>query len=183
MDPGCKHMKTVCFHGAESTGKSVMAQRLSQRFGWPWVPEFGRAYCEEKFAQAGTNDLTMEDLLAIAAGHGRAVQQAQGANPPFLLLDTDALMTAAWAEMLFGEVPPALLGYPKADLYLLFEPDVPWVEDGSRFFGDPAKRARFAAIAEAVLVRAQVPLARIGGDWNQREAATLAAIADLTGRA
>ena len=182
MDPGCKRMKTVCFHGAESTGKSVMAQRLSQRFGWPWVPEFGRAYCEQKFARTGTNDLTMEDLLAIAEGQGRAVLQAQAANPSLLLLDTDALMTAAWGEMLFGEVPPALLAYPKADLYLLFEQDVPWVEDGSRFFGNPVVRTRFAAIAEAMLVRAQVPFTRIGGDWNQREAAILAAVADLTGR-
>ena len=52
-------MKTICLHGAESTGKTVLAGRL----GYPWVSEYGRAYCEER----GT-DLTMPDLLAIAEG-------------------------------------------------------------------------------------------------------------------
>ena len=39
-------MLTVCFHGVESTGKSVMAARMHERFGWPCVAEFGREYCE-----------------------------------------------------------------------------------------------------------------------------------------
>lgn len=172
-------MKTVCFHGAESTGKSVMAQRLSQRFGWAWVPEFGREYCEEKFVRTGSTELTMDDLLAIADGQDRAVRKAAAGKPPVLLLDTDALMTAAWADMLFGQVPLELLSRPKADLYLLFAPDVPWVEDGSRFFGKADQRARFAAVAEAILVRAGAPFVRIKGNWAAREEQVLAAIHDL----
>jgi NadR type nicotinamide-nucleotide adenylyltransferase len=169
-------MKTVCFHGAESTGKSVLSRSLSARFRWPWVPEFGREYCEAKFARTGSTDLTMDDLLKIAEGQDHAARTAAAANPPILLLDTDPLMTAAWAEMLFGTVPAALLAYPKADCYLLFAPDVPWVADGSRFFGSTAQRAHFAAIAEAMLVRAEVPFTCIAGDWQAREAGVLAAI-------
>ena len=96
---------TVCFHGAESTGKSVLAEQLSRELGLPWVPEFGRTYCEER----GT-ELTMDDLLAIAAGQAAATRAALAERPPLLILDTDQLMTAAWAEMLFGSVPEALLG-------------------------------------------------------------------------
>ena len=169
-------MITVCFHGAESTGKSVLARALSARFGYPWVPEYGREYCEAKFARSGSNDLTMDDLMAIAEGQNLAAGNAADARPPLLLLDTDPLMTAAWAQMLFSEVPPALLTYPKADRYLLFAPDVPWVADGSRFFGSTDERTRFAALAEAVLVRAGVPFTRIGGDWREREQQVLAAI-------
>lgn len=163
-------MIRVCLHGAESTGKSVLAQRL----GLPWVPEYGRTYCEER----GT-DLTMADLLAIAEGQQAAVDAASRDNPPLLLLDTDQLMTAAWAEMLFGEVPDALMAYPKADLYLLFSADVPWVEDGTRLFGQTPQRARFAQLAEDMLVRAGVPWRRIGGDWAAREAAVRAEISAL----
>lgn len=166
-------MIQVCFHGAESTGKSVLADRLRKRFGWPWVPEYGRSFCETMGL-----DLTMDDLLEIADGHDRAVRAAALLQPPVLVLDTDPLMTAAWAQMLFGEVPEALLAYPKADLYLLFEPDVPWVADGTRFFGTDEKRARFAAIAEDVLVRTGVPYRRIAGDWPFREAQAVAAIAE-----
>ena len=163
-------MKTVCLHGAESTGKSVLAAKL----GYPWVPEYGRTYCEEH----GT-DLTMADLLAIAEGQAAENRQAMAAEPPLLLLDTDQLMTAAWAQMLFGEVPDALMQYPKADLYLLFSPDVPWKDDGTRFFGTDESRARFAALAEEMLVRAGVPFLRIGGSWDEREAQVRAAIAGL----
>lgn len=167
-------MIRVCFHGAESTGKSVLARQLEAEFGWPWVSEYGRAYCEER----GT-DLTMADLLAIAEGQDAAMQAAAAGSPPVLILDTDPLMTAAWAQMLFGEVPGALLAYPKADRYLLFAPDVPWVADGTRFFGTAEARARFAAVAEDVLARAGVGFERIAGDWQQRRAAVIAAIGRL----
>lgn len=171
-------MITVCFHGAESTGKSVLAAQLSRELGCPWVPEYGRTYCEER----GT-DLAMDDLLAIAEGQQAAVTAAMVGNPPLVILDTDQLMTAAWAQMLFGAVPDALLGYPQADLYLLFEPDVPWVADGTRFFGSAAERARFAATAEAMLVRAGARFHRISGDWSERAARVRAAIGTLTATA
>lgn len=174
MAQGCQRVIRLCFHGAESTGKSVLADKLSRELGLPWVPEYGRAYCEER----GT-DLTMADLLAIAEGQQAAVDAASQSNPPLLLLDTDQLMTAAWAEMLFGEVPDALLAYPKADLYLLFSADVPWVEDGTRLFGQTPQRTHFARLAEDMLIRAGVPWRRIGGDWAAREAAVRAEISAL----
>ncbi|MYL97606.1 AAA family ATPase [Novosphingobium sp. FGD1] len=167
-------MKTVCLHGAESTGKSVLCERFLVERGWPFVPEYGRFYCEEN----GT-DLAMEDLLVIAEGQARANRHAMAGDPPVLLLDTDQLMTAAWAQMLFDEVPPRLLAYPKADLYLLFEPDVPWREDGTRFFGEDQPRARFAALSEEMLLRAGVPFVRITGSWDEREARAAAAIESL----
>ncbi|MCA1662578.1 MAG: ATP-binding protein [Novosphingobium sp.] len=167
-------MIRVCFHGAESTGKSVLARTLSEELGVPWVREYGREYCE-----AHGIDLTMADLLAIAAGQEAAMRAACAQRPPLVLLDTDPLMTAAWAEMLFGEVPEALLGYPKAERYLLFAPDVPWRADGTRFFGAAETRARFAEIAEAMLVRAGVPYARVAGGWLEREAAVRAELARL----
>ena len=167
-------MKRICFHGAESTGKSVLAEKLAAELGLPWVPEYGREYAETY----GTN-FTLADLLAIAEGHEQRVQRLQANGAPLAILDTDPLMTAAWAEMLFGTVPDELLAYPKSDLYLLFEPDVPWVGDGTRFFGSPAERARFAALAEAMLVRQGVPFQRIGGTWTQREAQVREVLAGL----
>jgi len=165
---------TVCFHGAESTGKSVLAERLSQELGVPWVPEYGRTYAEEH----GT-DFTMVDLLAIAAGQAEATNAALAGQPPLLILDTDQLMTAAWAEMLFGQVPDALLAYPKASHYLLFAADTPWVEDGTRLFGLADERERFAATSAMMLDRAGVPYTAICGPWSEREASVRAAIASL----
>ena len=167
-------MKRICFHGAESTGKSVLAEKLAVELRTPWVPEYGREYAET----FGT-EFTLHDLLAIAEGHEARVRQLEAQGARLALLDTDPLMTAAWAEMLFGTVPPQLLAYPKADLYLLFEADVPWIEDGTRFFGSTAERARFAAVAEDMLVRTGVPYKRIGGTWAEREAQVRQVLAEL----
>lgn len=162
----------VCFHGAESTGKSGLAARLAAEWGCPLVPEYGRTYAET----IDTN-FRLTDLTAIAARQNRMMREASAGNPPLVLLDTDPLMTAAWAEMLFGHAPNVLLGYDKAELYLLFEADVPFVEDGTRFFGSETERARFAALAEDMLVRAGVGFVRIAGRWEKREEKVRAAIA------
>ncbi len=98
---------------------------------------------------------------------------------PLLLVDTDALMTAAWCEMLLGTRPAELMAAPKADLYLLLEPDLPWIDDGTRFFSDPAERHRFATIVGQVLEDAGVPFVRISGQGEQRLAAARAAIGAL----
>ena len=174
-------MIRVCFHGAESTGKSTLARAMAERFGCPWVPEYGRDYCETR----GTN-LTMTDLLEIARGQNHAMheamraamQQVGVADPPLLLLDTDPLMTAAWAKMLFGKVPAELLAYPRADLYLAFAADVPWIEDGTRLFGTAATRELFAAIAEDMLARAGVKVVPVAGDWAARERIVLEMLED-----
>ena len=162
----------VCFHGAESTGKTMLAKKLAQEFGCPLAPEYGRTYAET----IDTN-FRLADLTAIAARQNRLMREACSGDPRLVLLDTDPLMTAAWAEMLFGYAPDVLFGYDKAELYLLFEPDVPFVEDGTRFFGAEADRARFAALAEDKLLRAGVAFKRIAGRWEKREERARTAIA------
>ena len=166
----------VCFHGAESTGKTALADKLSAEWGCPLVAEYGRTYAET----VGT-DFKMEDLLAIAREQDRQMRAACADDPRVLLLDTDPLMTAAWAEMLFGEVPQELLSYDKAELYLLFTPDVPWVFDGTRFFGLPEARARFAEIAEEMLKRTGVRYRTISGDFAAREEQARSAVAAVLG--
>ena len=162
----------VCFHGAESTGKSSLAMKLAAEWECPLVAEYGRTYAE-------TIDINfrLADLTAIAAMQNRMMREACAANPPLVLLDTDPLMTAAWAEMLFGQAPSVLFGYDKAELYLLFEPDVPFVADGTRFFGRDEERQRFAALAEDMLVRCRMDFVRISGAWEKREARVREAIA------
>lgn len=161
----------ICFHGAESTGKTSFARRIAEDLGCPWVPEFGRT-----FAEAFGTDFDLDDLLRIAAEQDAAMRAVCAAAPPLVILDTDPLMTAAWAEMLFGTAPAELFAYEKAEHYLLFAPDTEWIADGTRFFGTPGERRRFAALAEDMLVRAGVSYTRIAGDWDAREAQARAVI-------
>jgi NadR type nicotinamide-nucleotide adenylyltransferase len=169
-------MIRVCFHGAESTGKSTLAAKLAEEWQCPLVPEYGRVY-----AETVSTDFTPEALSAIAAEQDRMAREAALAASPLMLLDTDPLMTAAWSRMLFGEAPAELLAYPKADLYLLFATDVPWVYDDTRFFGLHEAREEFAQVAEHLLNESGVTWRTIGGDWATREAAVRAAIEQTLG--
>jgi len=169
-------MIRVCFHGAESTGKSTLAEQLAAEWGCPLVPEYGRTYAEQV-----STDFTMEALLAIARAQDRSMHAATAQGHKLALLDTDPLMTAAWAQMLFNQVPDELLGFEKAELYLLFAPDVPWVFDGTRFFGLHEARDQFAKIAEDILKQTGVAYRTISGDWGEREAQARAAIVAALG--
>ncbi len=168
------YARSICLHGAESTGKTTLARALADHFDTIWVPEYGRLHCETHGL-----DLAMNDLLEIGRVQSAMIAAALPLCNRRLIVDTDALMTAAWAEMLFGAVPGALVAAPKADLYLLLEPDVAWVDDGTRFFGDSNRRARFAAAGEKMLVQAGVDYVRIGGSWAERLERAVAAIEAL----
>lgn len=164
--------RTICLHGPESTGKSTLAPRLAARFGGVVQPEYGRLFAEQR----GT-DFTMADLVEIARTHDAETRRllADGANP--LILDTDPLMTAVWADMLFGERDPWFDAWQgTADLYLLLDIDLPWIDDGTRLFGTAEARRRFFDLSRAELERRGVPWQLISGEGEARFANAVAAI-------
>jgi NadR type nicotinamide-nucleotide adenylyltransferase len=165
------YRRIICLHGAESTGKTTLAALLAQQTGALTVGEYGRSHCE-----AHREPLSPDDLLLIGRAQQAMIAAASAWAGPLMIADTDALMTAAWCEMLLGTRPPELMEAPKADLYLLLEPDLPWVDDGTRFFSDSKDRHRFATIVEQVLRDAGVPFVRIAGEGAMRLEAARAAI-------
>ncbi|MGP7796265.1 AAA family ATPase [Sphingomonas sp. CLY1604] len=169
--------RSICLHGPESTGKSTLAPRLAQHFGGvPFVAEFGRAYCE-----AFGTDLTMADLVEIGKGHDAKTRHALGERHYPVILDTDPLMTAVWADMMFGRRDPWFATWTNtADIYLLYDIDLPWVEDGSRVFGSVAERRRFFELSRAILEERGVRWALVTGEGGARYINTLRAIEALT---
>ena len=171
-------LATICLHGPESTGKSTLAPRLAAHFGSASVAEYGRAYTE-RFGIGWT----MEDLVAIAKGHEAETRAAVATGRLPVILDTDPLMTCVWAEMLYGRRDPWFdVWTGTADLYLLFDIDLPWIADGTRMFGTPAERQKFFDLSRAILERRGVRWAMVRGEGEQRFRNALAAI-DAAGRA
>ncbi len=170
-------MKRVCLIGVESTGKSTLAPRLAAHFGGVVMTEYGRSWAET----LGT-DFTIAALRDIADGHLAALAQLEAGKPRLIVEDTDIVMTSAWARMLHGRRDPLLSAIKAtADLYLLFNPDTPWIDDGTRQFGGPARTKFHRIIADEFAMRGITPVI-IAGDWDQRRAAAEAAIAALLAR-
>ena len=162
---------TVCLHGIESVGKSSLAERLADHYRTTFVPEYGRAHCETH----GT-DCREDDLMLI----GRAQQAMIEAARPFanrlLIADTDALMTAAWSQMMIGYTPDQLISQRKADLYLMLGSDAPFVDDGTRVYKTAEEREKFDRIAKATLVLSRTNFIEIRGSWDERFEAAVTAI-------
>lgn len=169
-------LNTICLHGPESTGKSTLAPRLARHFDGACVAEFGRTYCET-FGL----DLTMADLVTIAKAHDTKTRNALSVGKLPVILDTDPLMSAVWADMLFGRRDPWFDRWEgTADAYLLFDIDLPWEDDGTRFFGSPERRQRFFDLSRAELDRRGVPWVLVSGRGDARWLSALDGIARLT---
>ena len=165
-------LRTICLHGPESTGKSTVAPQLAKHFGTKCIDEFGRTYCEA-FGTA----LTMADLVMIAHAHDSKTRAAVGSGDHPVILDTDPLMSAVWADMLFGRRDPWFERWSNyADLYIMLDIDLPWVEDGTRMFGTDDARRRFFDLSLRELERRRVPYVLVGGQGEHRLLNVLRAI-------
>jgi NadR type nicotinamide-nucleotide adenylyltransferase len=163
----------ICLHGPESTGKSTLATRLAAHFGCEVVPEYGRAYCEGH----GT-DIGMAELVHIAETQDAMNRAAAGRDGQIVLFDTDPLITEVWAQMMFGHSDAWFAGFTGyADLYLLLDIDLPFVDDGLRVYSGKADRLHFFELCKAELDNRGVRYALIRGEGDSRFSAALAAIA------
>lgn len=170
-------MIRICLHGPESTGKSTLATRLAAHYACEVVPEYGRAYCEGH----GT-DIGMAELVHIAetqdAMNRAAAMRGRELGAGHVLFDTDPLITEVWAQMMFGAADPWFAGFTGyADLYLLLDIDLPFVDDGLRVYAAPEQRRHFFDLCKAELESRGVRHALISGQGDTRFGAALDAIA------
>ena len=165
---------TICVHGVESVGKSMLAERLAAHYSTVLVPEYGRTHCETY----GT-DCREQDLLLIGQAQQAMIEAARPWCNRLLIADTDALMTAAWSQMMIGYAPDELICHRQADLYLMLGTDAPFIDDGTRVYGEPEVRGRFDRVAREVLAVARANVVEVSGSWDERFAAACAAIDDL----
>src|SRR5204863_7277646 len=86
-------VRRLAIVGAESTGKTTLAQALAAQFSTVCVPEFARDYLSARGGQCRPADMPV-----IAAGQARLEDEyARHANR-LLVCDTDLLTTQLWQE-------------------------------------------------------------------------------------
>lgn len=162
---GKRKLTKIALVGPECTGKTTLAQALSEQWGEPYVPEFSREYLEH----LGRN-YNQDDLLEIAKGQlEKEYEIAEDANR-FLICDTNTLVVKIWAEVRFGRaqnwIERQFLEKPY-QLYVLCGYDIPWEEDPLR--ENPDERPELHDLYKKALVRAGKRFIEVNGTVEERK--------------
>lgn len=162
-------VKKVVIVGTESAGKSTIVRNLANLYNTNYVEEFGRTYYERL---GNCDDITLkEDYAEIAFEHKfHEKKQAEKANK-LLFIDTEAIVTQYYSQLYVGEEQPILEEIARLqhyDLWLFLEPDVKWVDDGTRTFGEQQVRERNNIYLKTLLEKHRIPFQSISGNYEQR---------------
>ena len=168
--------------GAESSGTTTMAEALAAHFQTVWVPEYGREYCEKNWS--GWDYVwRSEEFEAIAREQQQREDAAAKIANRLLICDTNAWATRLWHHRYLGAFSPAVEAIAaggKADLYLLTDVNIPFVQDGIRD-GEAIREAmhqQFVAELEAQ----NTPWVLLSGDHQTRLKRAIEAVEALLAR-
>jgi len=175
-----KVVQLICILGAESTGKTTLAQSLARHFDCPWVPEYLRQFCQSH----GRTPTREEQALVLerqrsAELDAQACAGQQGAGLVFC--DTAPLLTAIYSDFVFGDRSLHALAralHQNYALTLLLAPDLAWIADGLQRDGEHV-RGPVTNMLDQELTAMALPFRHIAGLGDKRLTAALHAIAQL----
>jgi nicotinamide riboside kinase len=168
----------VALLGAESTGKTTLAQALAAALARDdrrvaFVTEYLREFCElhgRTPRQDEQAHIAAEQTLRIAAA---------ARTHDLVIADTTALMIAVYSDIVFGDTglyASAEAAHRTAcGLTLLTALDLPWQADGLQRDG-PHVREPVDALVRAALGRADAPYSVVFGHGEARTQAALASV-------
>jgi HTH-type transcriptional repressor of NAD biosynthesis genes len=177
LGPGARawYARRVCLMGAESTGKTTLAEALARVYDTVWVPEYGRPYTVSKNKTG--EPWTTEDFIRIARRQQADEDEAARLANRILFCDTDALTTAIWHERYLGRPSPEVEAIAAAghyDLTFLMGTDVPWIKDKIR--NSREVREQMQQRFREVLRNRPEPVLELRGPLDERTATAIEAI-------
>ncbi len=155
-------VKTICFYGPESTGKSTMAKRLADHYQTEFVPEVAREFII-------SNAFTLDEIIKIGNAQTERVKEKLKTANKILFCDTDLITTQIYSRHYLHEIPPILFKLEREihyNQYFLFDIDVPWVGDGLRDLGD--KRQEMLEVFQSELDNRKISYEWIRGTFEDR---------------
>jgi len=167
----------VALLGAESTGKTTLAQDIGQALAARGervavVGEYLREFCDREGRTP-----RIDEQRGIAAEQTRRIAAA-AAGHDVVIADTSALMIAVYSDHVFGDLglyDEALAAHARCQLTLLTALDLPWQADGHQRDG-PHVREPVDAKVRAALARAALDCSVVFGQGPARLANALAAV-------
>jgi len=154
----------VVFLGTESTGKTVMTNKLSEYFKANKVSEAGRDLILD------SKKFEFEDLEKVYTEHAKRIENVNHSESFLTLIDTDIHITKSYAEFIFGEklfVSEEIIEKNKADLYLYSTKDAEYIQDGTRL--EMEDRNDLDERHRNILKENKVDFLEICGSWEERE--------------
>lgn len=173
----CKDYYTqkVLIVGGESTGKSTLVQNLALSYNTNFVSEVGRDTCNYA---GGEYFMIAEDLYENILRQKINVMDAAKHSNRILFVDTDAITTLFYSKFLLGEgsaedikcdkLARAVSTIDKWDLVLFLEPDVEFVQDGTRNETIKSDRKKYSEDVKHLLLEAGIKFYTIDGDYLNR---------------
>lgn len=156
-------VRKVVLNGTESTGKSVLTQRLAAHYHTNFVAEAGRELVAQSLHCTG------EQLQQIALQHAWAIEEALPKANKLLFIDTDVHITRSYSRFLFGEalaVSGHIWQLNRAHLMFLLDKDAPFVQDGTRLSEAQRNQLHQGHLEELRTAGAAFHLIR--GSWEER---------------
>lgn len=169
----------IALLGAESTGKTELAERLSERIAQEtglhctWVPEVLRQWC----ANAGRTPQAHEQAGIAHLQHDLIEQAA--ARHDVVVSDTTGLMTSTYSRYIFQDasLEAMAVAWHREHVHatLLTALDLPWQPDGIQRDG-PQVRGPVDDELRALLQRHALPWALVSGEGQARVQSALDAV-------
>ena len=159
-------IKIVLF-GPESTGKTTLAKQLATHYNSLWVPEFSRAYAEQKLKD--NKPLTKEDILPIALGQISLENELAKKEKNILFCDTNLLETKIYAEHIYNYCPKEITDsilVSQYHLYILTSTDIPWKYDPVR--DSEKEQKKMISVFKNTLEQYKLPFIQVSGNANSR---------------
>lgn len=169
------YIKKVCIIGTESCGKTTLVRNLAKYFNTTHVEEAGRYICDDA---GGIDNMQPYHYFEILFKHKQLEKEALKDANKVLLIDTDSLITLYYYQLGFentNEINIAFENIAKGisilndyDLYIFLEPDVKWVQDGTRTYGDDKVRKQNNEKLKKIFIDNDIDYICISGNYQER---------------
>ena len=162
-------IKKVVFLGAESAGKSTLAEAMAGVYQTEFVPELGRDYWVANHGQDGT--LTQQQLVELAQLHLISEESHFEKSNGIVFIDTSASTTKNFCNF-YGHITPLELESlvqnekNRYDLFIVCDIDIPFVQDGTRH--DESDRVKMQQTIIDDLNKRGVPYHVVSGNIVKR---------------
>jgi NadR type nicotinamide-nucleotide adenylyltransferase len=169
-------LSRIVVTGPECSGKTTLAHALGEALNSPVVPEAARLFAEW---HGELSAATVEPIATLSMRlEDEAVASLADASAT-IVRDTDLVSTVVYARHYYGMVAPWVedeAAARRGDLYLLCEPDLPWIADGIR--DRPAHREEMRTAFAEALARIGARVATVSGSGAVRTSVALDAVRD-----